>query len=180
MLRSLSSFHWSRSEQCKLQSSFHWKLILAVVMLFTFFNSIATAQQAHLVELSSGSGIGTAILPNGRIIVFSWTETKPVPISKVSKAVYVYDKDTNPVPPQVAAALAKINLARVNGGSSVTADEYEIHVTSGTGGVPKQFEKAAAAAKENGLPCLVVMAGEAVYRVINAPKTESEVTNAIK
>jgi hypothetical protein len=153
-------------------------IALVVALLFT---AEATAQQAYVLELSPGSGIGAAVLPGGRVVVFSWAETKPQPpVSKVSHATYVYDKETNPVPPQVAASLAKINTARVNGGASITADEFEIHTVSGTGAIPKQFEKVAAAAKEKGLPCLVVMAGDAVYRVVPNPKTESEVTNAVK
>lgn len=144
-------------------------------MLLATFNSIATAQQAHLVEISAGSGIGTAILPNGRIIVFTWTENKPVPINKIDKATYVYEKDDGPIPVKVASALNKLNAE-----GKIVATDFDKDTTTGSGSVPAQYKKSLEAATKVGLPALVVQAGETVIRVIKNPKTEAEVFEAVK
>jgi hypothetical protein len=46
--------------------------------------------------------------------------------------------------------------------------------------VPRQYQVALKAAREAGLPCLVVTAGDVVLRVLKSPTTEDQVLEAAK
>jgi hypothetical protein len=105
----------------------------------------------------------------------------PNQTTKPTAAHYLFDKSQNPVPAKVAAALAEINKATVDGGSTkILADEFEVHTTDGTGEIPDQYKVALSEANKIGIPCLVVMAGDRVLRTVKAPTTKEEVLNAVK
>ena len=101
-------------------------------------------------------------------------EVKP-PAEKVTAAVYVYEKDQGPVPPPVLSALNRLNRER-----QIKATTLEADAKNGTGEVPAQYRVPLAAAKEKGLPALVVTAGEKVLAVVKAPATEQAVMEAVK
>lgn len=159
------------------------KLILAVILLLP--TVAALGQTAYWTPQSpnSDTGVGVAVTTDGRIVYFNKlvitkVDTPPPVVNKVTKATYVYDKDTAPIPPQVAAALSKINT----NGSGILGDQFEVDNVTGLGTVPKQFEKQLAAAKadKDGLPALVVMSGDTVLKVVHDPKTAKEVEDALK
>lgn len=157
--------------------------ILAVILFLPTVTALGQIAYWTPSSPNSDTGVGVAVTTDGRIsffnkLVITKPDTPPPTIKKPTKATYIYDKDTAPIPPQVAAALNKINV----GESGVTADEFEIHTVSGSGGTPKQFEKQLAAAKadKDGLPALVVMSGDVVFKVVHDPKTTKEVEDALK
>lgn len=96
---------------------------------------------------------------------------------KVARVTYVYEKDSNPVPPGVAVALAEINKETPD----IIATEFEDDTRDGTGEVPDQYAVALQAAKDEGIPCLVVEdnRGE-VLRVVRAPTTQEQVEEALQ
>jgi hypothetical protein len=53
-------------------------------------------------------------------------------------------------------------------------------VVDGDGEVPDQYAAAIEAARKAGLPALVIMAGGKVLRVVKAPTTAEQVTEAVK
>lgn len=103
-------------------------------------------------------------------------DPKPDPATKVTAVTYVYEKDATAVPRPVQAALNKIHAA----GGGVVASLFEDDSTTGEGTVPRQYQAALKAAREAGLPCLVVLNGETVVRVVKAPTTEDQVMEASK
>lgn len=94
--------------------------------------------------------------------------------AEVTQATYVYEKDSHFVPAPVAAALDKLNRDGIN------ANAIDIDTTDGGGQVPEQYAKVFPAAREAGLPCLVVMSGETVVRVVDDPKTFDAVMEAVQ
>jgi len=98
------------------------------------------------------------------------------PSVKVTAVTYVYEKDQSAVPRPVQAALNKLHAA----GGGVVASLFEDDAVTGLGTVPKQYAVALKAAREAGLPALVVTAGDVVLRVLKAPTTEAEVLEASK
>lgn len=100
----------------------------------------------------------------------------PDPNKKPTAVTYVYEKDQGPIPRPVQAALNKLHSEA----SGVVASLFEDDSTTGTGGVPKQYQVPLRAAREAGLPALVVTSGEVVLKVVKAPKTEAEVLEASK
>jgi len=114
-------------------------------------------------------------------VIESTNPTVPPPVTtKPTRAVYVYEKDQGAVPPQVAGALNAINKQALETGSGFVADEFEEDTVDGTGQVPDQFKVAREEALKVGLPCLVVLAGDKVVRVVKSPKTAREVEEAVK
>lgn len=105
-------------------------------------------------------------------------DTPPVvdPSTKPTAVTYVYEKDQQPVPRPVQAALNKLHAA----GGGVVASLFEDDSTNGGGTVPQQYQVPLKAAREAGLPCLVVTAGDVVLRVLKSPTTEAEVLEASK
>lgn len=103
------------------------------------------------------------------------------PLSKVRRATYVYEKNQNPVPPAVAAALRALNEGRgpdhldVDG---ISTSEFEQNNVNADGDVPEQYVQALKAAKEAGLPALVIESDDAVLRVMTNPTTEEDVYRA--
>lgn len=100
----------------------------------------------------------------------------PGPNNKPTRVTYVFEKDVKNTPRVVAAALQKINAAK----SGIVASEFEEDTLDGQGEVPDQYKIALAAAREKGLPALVVQSGEVVLRVIKDPTTEAAVLEAAK
>ena len=100
----------------------------------------------------------------------------PDPNKKPTAVTYVYEKDSTPIPRPVQAALSKIH----GESSGVVASLFEDDSTTGSGTIPKQYQVPLKAAREAGLPALVVTSGEAVLRVVKAPTTEAEVLEAAK
>ena len=93
---------------------------------------------------------------------------------KPTAATYVYEKDQHAVPGPVMTALDKLNK------QGLVATLHEIDTTDGAGEIPDQYKAVVPAAKEAGLPSLVVSAGEKVLRVIKAPTTEAAVMEAAR
>ena len=94
----------------------------------------------------------------------------------LDQVVYVYEKDDGPVPRPVAGALMEINL---NEELKIEATEFESDTVDPDGDVPEQYQAALAAAKEAGLPALVVLAGDTVVKVIKDPSTMEQVMESI-
>lgn len=95
---------------------------------------------------------------------------------KVSRVTYVYEKDLNHVPTQVGAALNRINKDHAG---LIVASDFEEDTTDGGGDTPEQYKVALDAARQVGLPALVVQAGSVVVRIVKNPTTQTEVINAI-
>jgi hypothetical protein len=89
-------------------------------------------------------------------------------------ATYVHEKDSSPVPNAVQAALDKLNRER-----KIVATIYEDSTEDGLGEVPDQYKATVTAARESGLPSLVVVGGDAVIRVVKDPKTAEAVMEAV-
>lgn len=93
---------------------------------------------------------------------------------EATRAVYVHEQRDNSVPPAVNAALDKLNRQ----GFMATATDDD--VTDGNGNIPKQYATAIPAAREAGLPCLVVLNGDEVLKIVPAPTTEEAVMEAVQ
>lgn len=101
--------------------------------------------------------------------------TKPPLTRKVTAVTYVYEKDQNPVPPQVVKALSDINKEGL-----IVASYFDEDTTTGKDSVPEQYKVALSAAKQVGLPCLVVVYSSGSPKVVKDPKTTQEVMEALK
>jgi hypothetical protein len=101
----------------------------------------------------------------------------PGTTGQIAQVVYVYEKDSNPVPRPVAGALMAINADEE---SEIEATEFEEDTVDGDGDVPEQYEAALKAARESGLPALVVLDADGrIIRVVSSPTTEEQVMEAI-
>lgn len=118
---------------------------------------------------------GLVLLGGVPLPAIPWTVPPIVaPSAPATGAVYVYEKDESPVPVGVTVALNRLNREQ-----RIAATLLEADTTNGTGVVPAQFKPALDAAKAAGLPCLVVVAGSTVLRVVPAPATEAAVMEAV-
>lgn len=99
------------------------------------------------------------------------------PTTKPTAVTYVYEKDQGGVPGHVSTALNKINR---DSGFKIVASIFEDDNTTGKSTVPAQYKAAYDAAKKEGLPVIVVTAGDKVLRTVKAPKTEQEILEAAK
>jgi hypothetical protein len=93
----------------------------------------------------------------------------------VTQATYVYDDDDGNVPAEVDAALTEIS-----DDTDIVATPFDKDQVNGEGDTPTQYRVALAAAKEVGLPALVIQSGDEVIRVIEAPTTRDQVMEAIE
>jgi hypothetical protein len=160
-------------------------LALAFALLFA---AEASAQQAYLIEISPDNFVGIVVTSSGKVKFIEAKTIKtdptvpPPSVNKPTRAVYVYEKDSGAVPPQVAGALNVLNRQALEAGSGFVADEFEDDTVDGTGQVPDQFKVALETARkpENGLPCLVVLAGDKVIRTVKSPKTARDIEEAVK
>jgi len=98
----------------------------------------------------------------------------PVPTVKVTAAVYVYEKDEGSVPAPVLAAISVLN------GQGILATTFERNTVNGAGKTPTQYVAALEAAERTGLPCLIIMVGGTVTKIVKAPRTAAEVMEAVK
>jgi hypothetical protein len=102
---------------------------------------------------------GPVVSPDPPVIV--------APSEKATAATYVYERLDTDVPNGVHTALDKLNRR------GVMATLFEDDET-----IPAQYRVAVPAAREVGLPALVVQNGEKVLRVVKAPTTETAVLGA--
>lgn len=100
---------------------------------------------------------------------FQWPTTTVVAPSKVTAAVYVYEKDAGGVPGFMGAALDALNRRE----PPILATPFEEDTTDSTGETPAQYREALTAAREAGLPSLVVQAGSTVVRVVKGADLKS-------
>ena len=98
----------------------------------------------------------------------------PFPSTKVTAVTFVYEKDKHVVPPPVLAALNKLNREK-----GIVATVFEQDTVDGAGEVPEQYKATLAAAKEVGLPALVVLANGKVIKTVKDPKTAEQVLEAV-
>lgn len=96
-----------------------------------------------------------------------WQDYRPSGTTEATAAVYVHESKEHVVPPEVRAALRELQ--------SDSFDAAEIDDDNPS----TRYKTAIAAAKQHGLPALVVMAGEKVVRVV-AVRTAEEVKEAVK
>lgn len=140
----------------------------------------ATKGGTYVVVLLDGNSVqlATKRITVGGVVVDPNKPTPPVVDTnkKVTAVTYVYEKDDAAIPRPVQAALNKLHAA----GGGVVASLFEDDSTTGTGQVPRQYQAALKAAREAGLPCLVVLSGDDVVRTVKAPTTESQVMEAAK
>lgn len=103
-----------------------------------------------------------------------WPDVSPIlqPSEKATAATYFYEKDQTAIPAAVMSGINKLNLA------GIVATTCEANPDDGTGDVPDQYKIPLAAAREAGLPALVVMAGDKVLRVVKNPATLEQVVEA--
>lgn len=97
------------------------------------------------------------------------------PTTKATAATYVYEKDDGDIPTPVVVALNRLNREK-----NIVATPFEDDTTDGDGEVPDQYKVPLEAAKEAGLPSLVVTAGATVLKVVKAPTTEADVIEAVQ
>ena len=93
----------------------------------------------------------------------------------VTAAVYVYEKDATSIPTGVVVGLNLLNRER-----GVVATLLEADATDGDGEIPDQYRPALLAAKDRGLPALVVLSGSTVVSIVQAPADSDAVTGAVK
>lgn len=107
------------------------------------------------------------------------TPVKPTPVepklTTVTAATYVYEKDDTAPPAAVRSALNKLNREH-----KIEATEFEQNTFDGDEQIPDQYKAALTAAKEAGLPALVVLADSTVLRIVKSPTTEQQVLEAVK
>jgi hypothetical protein len=94
--------------------------------------------------------------------------------SKVTAAVYVHEKSETPITAAVSAAINTLNR------QGIVATLFDADTTDGSGETPAQYQVPLAAAKEVGLPALVVMSGETVVRTVKAPRTMEDILEAVQ
>ena len=92
--------------------------------------------------------------------------------AKVDMAVVVYESAEAPLRPYVWGALNRLE----DSGLQVRAIDDD--VTTGTDEQPRQVKAAIVAARENGLPALVLMSGEAVKSTLDLPKSSDAIVEA--
>lgn len=89
---------------------------------------------------------------------------------KADHVTYVYEKDGTAVPDAVKAAISKLNDRE-----GLVADTAEDDEVDANGNIPA----AVVEARKAGEPCLVVMGGGKLIRVVKDPKTEDDVLKAV-
>jgi len=119
-----------------------------------------------LLLLAAGLVLLSGPMPE---IPWTWhTDTAP------TAAVYVYEKDSTAVPTGVVIGLNRLNRDR-----GIVATLLEADTTDGDGEIPDQYRPALAAAKDRGLPALVVLSGSTVLSVTTAPADADAVQGAV-
>jgi hypothetical protein len=127
----------------------------------------------HAVTLRGADGPPPPIDPP---VVPPTDPTDPPTLKKAVSAVYFYEKDLTAPPKPVLSALQQINA----NGSGIVATALDDDVENGPGETPAQYAKALEIARKAGLPCLVVTFSDGTLRTVQNPKTEIDVTEAVK
>ena len=99
------------------------------------------------------------------------------PTTRATAATFVYEKSQHQLPTPILAALSRLNTERA--GSGFVGSSFEQNTTNDRGEVPKQYRVALEAARREGLPALVVQAGDTVTRVVRNPTTAEQVMEAV-
>lgn len=116
--------------------------------------------------------VGLLVWQKGGIALPPWV---PTTTAKVTAATYFYNEDTTGgIPSPVAKALSQLNE------QGIDATTFEVETTNSAGKTPKQYAVSLPAALKAGIPCLVVMAGDKVVKIVPSPTTEASVTEAAK
>lgn len=89
-------------------------------------------------------------------------------------ATYVYELRDSAPPSAVYAGLDQLNREK-----KVIANLYDDDTTDGVGEVPDQYKVAVTAAREAGLPSLIVTGGDKVLSVVKAPTTVEQIVGAV-
>lgn len=97
----------------------------------------------------------------------------PVIGSPVTGIVYVYESETSSVPVHVASAFGKLGDERE---TRIIDDD----VITGEGGVPEHLKAAIAAARNHGLPSIVLLSNDDVSSVHDVPKSREEIEALVK
>lgn len=98
----------------------------------------------------------------------------PLP-SQVTAVTYVYEKDDGGVPSPVGSAINTLNRRT----PPILATIIEDDIVDSSGSIPLQYQTAIKTARDNGLPSLVIQAGDKVLKVLKEPKTEKEILEAV-
>lgn len=147
------------------------------------------AGKAYLIQAAVNGEAGKPPLVAMRWIIVSGHGPQPPPVkpdepapkpiepkpTTVTAATYVYEKDDTAPPAAVRSALNKLNREH-----KIEATEFEQNTFDGDEQIPDQYKAALTAAKESGLPALVVLADSTVLRVVKSPTTEQQVLEAVK
>lgn len=96
------------------------------------------------------------------------------PTTEPMAVTYVYEKDDGPIPPAVLSGLNRLNREK-----KIVATLFEDDSTDGDDDVPDQYKTALRAAKELGLPALIVTAGDRVLWQLKSPQTEEQVIRSV-
>lgn len=103
-----------------------------------------------------------------------WPVTGVTAPAAATAAVYVYEKDHTAVPTGVVVGLNRLNRDR-----GIVATLLEADTTDGDGDIPEQYVHAMKAAKDGGLPALVVLSGSTVLSVVKSPGDAEQIVGAV-
>jgi hypothetical protein len=94
---------------------------------------------------------------------------EPIPTTPdvVTAITYVFEKNQTAPPSEVTKALDRLNRDK-----SIKATMLEDPTNNENGKVAKQYERALAAAKKEGLPAIVVETADRVLRVVSDPRSQ--------
>jgi len=157
--------------KCIFASPTSGRYVFVLVVAGTNSNGGPAAEMAtHTVTLSGG------LTPQPPPVVNPPPDPTVPPNRKPVSAVYLYEKDQTNPPKPVLAALQRINAD----GSGIVAAALDDDPENGPGQIPIQYVKPLEYARKAGLPCLVVTFSDGTLRTVPAPKTEADVTEALK
>lgn len=128
------------------------------------------------MNLSTKDKIGWFLILYG---IFSFMQgggvSLPIVGPAATAATYVYELRESAPPSAVYAGINQLNREK-----KVVANLYDDDTTDGAGEVPDQYKTAVTAAREAGLPALVVTGGDKVLNVVKDPKTVEAVVGAVQ
>ena len=93
---------------------------------------------------------------------------------KVTRVVYIYEKDDTAVPPGVLAALDELNR------DGIQATTFEEDTKNSEGEVPLQYRSALMEAQRIGLPSLVILSKDTVIRTLRNPLIKEQVLEVVR
>jgi len=93
---------------------------------------------------------------------------------KADTVCVIYESSETLPEPYVTGALFKLKA------EGLETRIFDKDIVTGEGKAPESLEKAIDAAINNGLPAIVVLSRGKVIDVVNLPKTESEIIEAVK